>query len=71
MVTSQIQQAYENALRDLQSRSRKGKKLPARQQPIFQRRQPRTGQQAIQDAAIALTALWKLNTGKINPGSAS
>jgi hypothetical protein len=54
-----MQQTYENAIRDLQHK--RTPKLPVKQQPIFQRRLPRTGQQAINDAATALASLWKMN----------
>jgi len=62
MATSNVQQTYENAIRDLQHK--RAPKLPAKQQPIFQRRLPRTGQQAISDAAAALASLWKMNRPK-------
>jgi hypothetical protein len=66
MATTDIQKVYENAIQDIETRSRRAAKLPARQQPIFQRRLPRTGQQAVQDAATALKALWKINTPAVS-----
>ena len=58
-MNSKLQKVFDGALAAVQNNSAR---KPNKQMPIYRRPEKRSERQAVKDAAVALSALWKMNT---------